>query len=70
MNPLKVWLSNHRISQELLAREINVSYQLINNFVTDRHLNITTKTLIKICEFTTIPYKEMIEYIKSYVEAA
>ncbi len=60
MSKLKEILRDKKISQRELAKEVGVSHQSINNFITGRY-DMTSKKLYKIAKFLSVPMEELVE---------
>lgn len=60
MSKLKEILRNKKMSQRELAKEVGISHQSINNFITGRY-DMTSKNLYKIAKFLNVPMEELVE---------
>lgn len=64
-NPVKDWLKTNKVSQEKLARKMNVSFNFINSIVNAKNTNIKVTSLYQLHQATGIPYTIMIEYFNT-----
>jgi len=67
-NPIRDFLEERGIKQEILADEIEMSPMAINSIITGRSTNVRLATLIKIKESIGCSYDELIEYLRKFLD--
>lgn len=61
-NPIREWCEKNNMTQAQLAQQVGLQTASVNALVNDKNTNIKASNLMKIHEFTGIPYSKLVPW--------